>query len=178
MNVNDYPVPKSQGLSKLQFAEKMAALDAKRKADPKNADVYLQLANGLYNTSTYGNAYSMISYNWSSSDFGRKSKYDYDTDYVRTSNAKVYYLKALELSSDPEMKARCTFMVAKCVQKEAVSPDWMYSYEDYSAREKEYTAKLRSNDFFKEMAQYKTTAFYKRAVTDCSYLNDFIKSAR
>ena len=178
VNVNDYPVPKSQGLSKLQFAEKMAALDAKRKADPKNADVYLQLANGLYNTSTYGNAYSMISYNWSSSDFGRKSKYDYDTDYVRTSNAKAYYLKALELSSDPEMKARCTFMVAKCVQKEAVSPDWMYSYEDYSAREKEYTAKLRSNDFFKEMAQYKTTAFYKRAVTDCSYLNDFIKSAR
>ena len=174
IRINDYAQPNSRGLNKLQFAQKMAQLEAKLKEDPKNAETYFQMANGIYGTSTYGKAWNMISYIWSSYDFGRKSMYYYDADYVKTSTAKQYYLKARDLSTDPEFKAMCTFMAAKCLQKEYEAPSFMDSYENYEEREKAYHKQLTENSYFKEMEQYKSTGFYRKAVNECSYLSDFI----
>ena len=83
--VNDYPkvytYGKAKGYNKLQFAEAMANLQQQIKNDPENrASYYYKMATGLYNTSTYGNAWYLISYNWSSTDFGRAALYYYDAD--------------------------------------------------------------------------------------------------
>jgi len=174
--INDYPQIIRQGINKIQFATRMAALETKLKADPKNPDTYFMIATGIYNTSTYGNSWNMISYSWSSYDFGRKPLYYYDADYVKTSTAKQYYLKARELSTDAEFKAKCTFMAAKCEQKQYEAPSFMDNYETYDKREKAYAKQLKSNSYFTEMQQYKSTAFYQKAVDECSYLSDFIKS--
>jgi hypothetical protein len=131
------------------------------------------MANGLYNTSTFGNSWGLISYTWSSYDFGRKPLYYYDNDYVKALSAKQYYLKARDLSSDTEFKAQCTFMAAKCEQKKHEQPDFS---DDYEARQKTYLSQLRENSYFKEMEEYRATAFYKQAVNECSYLADFIKA--
>ncbi|WP_462267379.1 hypothetical protein [Mucilaginibacter sp.] len=175
--INDYPKTfAGKQYTKLSFAQKMAALQSKVKADPKNADAFYQLANGLYNTSTYGNSWGLITYQWSSYDFGRKPLYYYDTDYIKATQAKQYYLKARELSDNPEFKAQCTFMAAKCEQKEHVAPsyDVYANYDNYKKQENSYLKSLKQNSHFKEMQQYKSTAFYKEAVNQCSYLSDFI----
>jgi len=72
-----------------------------------------------------------------------------------------------------EFKAKCTYMAAKCRQKQAVAPS--YSATDFNELEKTYQLQLRGNDLFAELkTTYKRTAFYKRAVGECSYLKDFI----
>jgi len=174
--INDYPQIITHGINKIQFATRMAALETKLKADPKNPDIFFKIATGMYNTSTYGNSWSMISYSWSSYDFGRKHLYYYDADYVKTSTAKQYYLKARELSTDAEFKAKCTFMAAKCEQKQYEAPSFMDNYDTYEKREKAYANQLKSNSYFEELQQYKNTAFYQKAVEECSYLSDFIRS--
>lgn len=173
VEINDFGQANTKGINKLQFAQKMAKLEAKLKQDPKDAKTYFQMATGIYNTSTYSNSWNMISYLWSSTDFGRKPMYYYDTDYIKTSFAKQYYLKARDLSNDAEFKAACTFMAAKCEQKEHEAPSYT-DYETYDKQEKAYLNLLKTNSHFEEMQAYKGTKFYQRAVNECSYLNDFI----
>lgn len=177
VDINDYPKNfAGKRYTKLTFAQKMAELWRKTQKQPQNAAAYYQMANGLYNTSTYGNSWGLIAYTWSATDVGRKLLYYYDGDYIKASKAKQYYLKALELSEDPEIKAKCTFMAAKCEQKEHEAPSYGGNYEAYDKLEKLYTKQLTQNSYFKGMKQYKSTAFYQKAVNECSYLSDFIKS--
>ncbi|MBS7564835.1 hypothetical protein KHS38_10500 [Mucilaginibacter sp. Bleaf8] len=179
--VNDYPKNFSgEKYDKLKFAQKMAALQNQLKANPKDAAACFQFANGLYSTSNYGNSWPMISYEWSSMDYGRKSIYDYDADYVQASLAEQYYLKAREASSDPEMKAKCTFMAAKCAQKQYVQPGYS-DYADYKAydkKQKEYNEQLKENKYFDELKAYKNTKFYAQAVGECTYLYDFMNKRK
>ncbi|MCD0489907.1 hypothetical protein LPB86_16820 [Pedobacter sp. MC2016-14] len=172
-DINDYPNSNGKGISKLQFAEKMAVLERKLKTNPKDAEAYFQMANGLYNTSTYSNSWNFISYNWSTLDFGRSLLYDYDKDYIEAATAEQYYLKARDFSDDDDFKAKCTFMAAKCKQKQNVAPTYE-DYNDYTEREKAYLKMLKENSYFKELKSYKHTAFYRKAVAECSYLSDFI----
>lgn len=178
VEINDYPKAFiSKRYTKLTFAQKMAQLQTSLKANPQDARVCVEIANGLYNTSTYGNSWGLITYSWSAYDFGRKPMYYYDNDYTQALLAKSYYLKARKLSQDNELKARCTFMAAKCEQKQYEMPSFLdYDYNTYTKQEKAYYRLLKSNIYFKEMETYKTTAFYKKAVHECSYLSDFIKS--
>lgn len=175
VEINDYPQTVTSGIDKFAFARRMSALENKLKADPKNADTYFQLANGIYNTSAYGNSWNMISYEWSSTDFGRGPLYYYDADYIKTSLAEKYYIKARDLSTNPEFKAKCTFMAAKCKQKQYEAPSFLEDYDTYEKREKAYHKQLTGNKYFTDLNEYKSTRFYKEAMEECSYLRDFIK---
>jgi len=176
--INDYPkiytYGKTKGYTKLQFAQAMANLQQQIKTDPANqASYYYKIATGLYNTSTYGNAWYLISYNWSAYDFGRANREYYDVDYIKALNAEEYFMIARRFGKTAEFKAKCTYMAAKCRQKQAVAPS--YSATDFNELEKTYQLQLRGNDLFAELkTTYKRTAFYKRAVGECSYLKDFI----
>jgi hypothetical protein len=175
--VNDYPKSTSDHrFTKLMFAMKMADLETKIKADSTNADANYQMANGLYNTSTYGNSWGLIAYTWSSLDYGRPTLYYYDDDYIQASLAKKYYLKAKALTKNPELQAKCTFMAANCEQKRQVAPSY-YDYENYEKQQTTYIASLKKNVYFKEMEAYKATEFYKQAVEECSYLRDYLAQA-
>jgi len=176
--VRDYPKtflrPKSKAYDKVMFAAAMDGLQSKIKSDPQHASIYYyEMATGLYNASHYGNAYYMVSYEWSSYDYGREKRYSYDDDYIKTKTAETYYLKARASSNDPEFKAKCTFMAAKCNQKQVLLPaDDRYG----DATDSLYDLKVRNNPYFTELKKgYAQTAFYKMAVKDCSYLRDFLK---
>lgn len=174
--INDYPkvmrYGKTKGYNKLQFAEAMNDLEQKIKTDaPNAASYYYRYATGLYNTSHYGNAWYLISYDWSSTDFGRENRYSYDVDYIRAKNAEKYYLLARSLSANEEFKAKCTFMAAKCEQKQFISKG--YGFNDL------YLHQIRSNNYFTELQdKYKKTAIFKKAVGECSYLKDFILTSK
>ncbi|OCX51184.1 hypothetical protein BEL04_20990 [Mucilaginibacter sp. PPCGB 2223] len=176
--VNDYPkvyiYGKAKGYNKLQFAQAMADLQQKLKTDPANAaSYYYKMATGLYNTSHYGNAWYLISYRWSAYDFCRPAKNYYDADYVKALNAEEYFMIARRFSKTTEFKAKCTFMAAKCRQKQAVEP--LYGVPDFDELTKAFQLQLRGNDLFTDLkTNYRKTAFYKKAVSECSYLKDFI----
>ncbi len=184
----DYPKlmlnKNGKGYNKRQFAQAMAGFQKQIKADPKNASAYyFAMATAVYNTSTYGNAWYLISYNWSSTDYGRKSIYYYDADYIRTSNAEKLFLQARQLSSSAEFKAKCTFMAAKCRQKQIKLPSYSdfpdYNYTKLQDAEKLYDKAVRRNPYFAELQKsYGKTAYYKLAVNDCSYLQDFLQVGR
>jgi hypothetical protein len=180
--INDYPkvmrYGKTKGYNKLQYAQAMSDLEQKIKTDVANApSYYYRYATGLYNASHYGNSGYMISYGWSAYDFGRANLYSYDNDYIRTQNAEKYYLLARDLSSNEEFKAKCTFMAAKCRQKEFVMPNYNSPY--YAKAESGYLLELRSNDYFEELrTKYKKTAIFKKAMGECSYLKDFILTSK
>ena len=179
--VNDYPklyrYGQSKGYNKLQFAIAMNTLEQNIINDPANTASYCyKLGAGLYNTSHYGNGWYLISYNWSSTDFGRAKKYDYDDDYIKTSNAEKYFVKAAHLSKTQEFRGRCVFMAAKCRQKLATQPSWSAG-ADYEALEKAYMTQIRSSFYFEDLKKnYRKTAFYKKAVSECSYLKDYIRA--
>ena len=184
----DYPKlmlnKNGKGYNKRQFAQAMAGFQKQIKADPKNASAYyFTMATAIYNTSTYGNAWYLISYDWSSTDYGRKSLYYYDTDYIKTTNAEKLFLQARQLSSNAEFKAKCTFMAAKCRQKQIKLPSYSdfpdYNYTKLQNAEKSYDKAVRRNPYFTELQKgYSKTAYYKLAVNDCSYLRDFLKTGR
>lgn len=169
----------AKGYTKLQFAKRMVSLQKQLKTDPKNASLYyFTMANGVYNTVKDGNGWYYISYSNTSYDKGRDATEYYDGDFLKALNAERYYLKARSLSKDPEFKAKCTFMAAKCRHKQV---DYsMYSFKTeaiYNAELNRYNIAVRQNSYFRELRNnYKTTAFYKRAVNDCSYLRDFINA--
>jgi hypothetical protein len=177
--INDYPklyrYGQSKGYNKLQYAIAMNTLEQNIIKDPANTASYCyKLGAGLYNTSTYGNAWYLISYNWSSEDFGREKENYFDDDYVKALNAEKYFIKAAQLSKTNEFKARCLFMAAKCRQKQAVRPSW--GAQNFSELNANYMDQIKSSPYFEELKKhYSKTVFYKKAVSECSYLKDYIR---
>jgi hypothetical protein len=157
----------ARGYTKLRFAKRMAKLRKLVRADPKNAARYYYImATGLYSTSFYSNAWYYISYTNTSYDRDRKPEEYYDADFLNTSNAQIYFLKARALSNNKEFKARCTFMAAKCHQKQT---------NDFANG----GTGMRHDPYFRELQKhYSKTAFYQVAIEECSYFRDFIRGSK
>lgn len=147
--------------TKPMFARKMAKLQRQIKTDPKNAaGYYYQMATGLYNTSFYGKAWYLVAYTWGVYDFDRKPDEYYDADYLKTSTAKTYFLKARSLSNNTGFKAKCTFMAAGCRE----------NMMDYDKR-------LKYNRYFAELkTSYSKTSYYNSTIMECSVYKDFLSS--
>lgn len=177
--INDYPKQygvENKKYNKLTFAMEMLHLEKLTVSDKKNAaQYYFKMANGVYQTGYFGNAWALISYSWSSYSNYEKPSFVYDGDYKLAKKAKQWYLKARSLSKDAEFRAKCTFMLAKCDQKEKVNGLLsVNTWWDRDAQNQLYGLN-RSNPYFKELQQgYAKTKYYQRAVEECSYLSDFI----
>lgn len=171
----DYPIVRdsTNRYTKLRFAQEMASLEKMAQTDVKNSSqYYYKMATGLYNASTYTGCWDLISYYWQSSDWGRKPIYYYDKDYIQVKSAEAYYSKARLLSNDKELRARCTFMLAKCYQKQ----DNLTIGNKYSTVDKAYLLSTFYNPYLKELAtEYRSTRFHKIATTECSYYREFLK---
>ena len=179
--IKDYPTMQDSvnSYDKLQYAQEMASLEGKIKKDPAHAaQYYYRMANGFYNAATYSSSWYLISYSWASADEGRRDQYSYDKDYIRAQTAERYYAKARGLSKDFEFRAKCTFMLAKCRQKQFKYPRYDYQhYKDIELQRDQYLTKNIQNPFFKELKMsYSKTHFYKVALGECSYFRDFLKA--
>lgn len=180
--INDFPkkyVSEKGSYTKKTFAAEMARLQKLTVLDKKNAALYYyKMANAVYQTGYFGNSWYLISYAWSSFDNGMTEKYFYDGDYKAARTAKMWYLKARALSSDPNFKAKCTFMLAKCEQKAIIlNPKWnAFAYWNFDeSKHKSFLEANYNNAYFKELkAKYGKTPFYQIAAGECSYLSDFI----
>ncbi len=173
---------KQEGYNKLAYAKSMAKLEVQIRTNPKAAAAcYYKMANGLYNTSYYGNAWFYTAYSWANADKYRTKGFYYDNGYLRERKAEACFLKARQLSSNPEFKARCTFMAAKCRQKQVPYADYYgndRTQNEFDLREKRgdlYDKKVHDNFYFKDLRKnFSKTHFYKTAIDECSYFRDFL----
>lgn len=180
--INDYPkqyVALNQNITKKGFAKEMLRLQRLIVTDKANAaQYYYKMANAVYQTGYYGNSWFLISYNWSTYDNYNKPKYGYDVDYKKAQTARAWYLKARALSTNANFKAKCTFMLAKCAQKQIIMNASPMSFAYYNTNDVKYKDFIRANynnPYFKELKlKYAKTPFYEKAVGECSYLGDFI----
>lgn len=184
--LKDYPkryVKKPNGINKKTFAQEMLRLQKLTASDPKNGSkYYYQLANAVYQTGEFGNAWYLISYDAKVFDHPEFA-YHYNSDYKFANQAKIWYEKARSLSKDQNFNAKCTYMIAKCEQKKIYAnydaikwPDT----DDYqalnAAQGKKFKEMINANPLYRELKQgYAKTPFYKVAVNECSYLRDFVK---
>ena len=85
----------------------------------------------------------------------------------------------MNLSKDKNFKARCLFMMAKCVQKQIRQQqysDFGNNYNKYDEAGKNYWYLFKNNKYFPQfIKEYGQTAFYKEAFSSCSYLRDFVQ---
>ncbi len=180
--INDYPKryePAKTAVTKKTFASEMLRLQQLIVSDKKHAaNYYYKMANAVYQTGYFGNSWYLISYSWSSYDNSMAPKYNYDADYKIARTAKTWYMKARNLSADPDFKARCTFMLAKCEQKEITSNtgfNLLYYWDKEDVKYQDFLSANYNNPYFKELkSRYSKTPFYQIAVGECSYLRDFI----
>jgi hypothetical protein len=167
-------------LSKLAFAQKMAALQGK-----EDAASLFQYGCGLYSISYYGKAHRAYDYYRHTSDEmayystpQRKALPTTLQDYYSVSSAEQIFIKAALKTPDPEFKAKCLWMAGKCWQKRAPlsKADLYYSEEEeniyyqYSLRNP-YFARLREGG----MA---TTPFMQKAYNTCVYLQDYVRTGK
>lgn len=180
--VNDYPkkyVTAKASITKKAFAVEMLRLQKLLVSDKKNAATYYyKMANAVYQTGYYGNSWFLISYDWSSYDNSAPAKFVYDGDYKKAQTAKAWYLKARSLSTNPDFKAKCTFMLAKCLQKQIIMNAHPLSFSYYDKTDvkwKNFIKANYNNPYFIELRlNYNKTPFYQVAAGDCSYLKDII----
>ena len=165
--------------NKLTLARRMADLQAKLDENPNDARAAYQFANGLYSISYYGKAVHAHSYYRTSSDYKgyyqskeRKNIGYEDKQHFGLSEAEHYYKLAFENSTDPEVKARCLFMAAKCWQKNCPIND---SIDYYNIDPNMYYINALKNPYFASLKKgYSNTSFFKNADNNCSYLHDYI----
>lgn len=172
--------------SKLSFAREMLELHKKAERKDKDEAKYLyKIALGLYNTTYYGYAWELVEYSRSGTD-GYVIPDDatsFKKNYYGCFQAHDYFKKALDASTDAEFRARCLFMMAKCIQKQYHQPQYReYRYEEYEKYDlasKEYYQKFTNNPYFPQLVkEYGQTDFYREAYQSCSYLRDFISGKK
>jgi hypothetical protein len=163
---------------KYKFARDMQELQA---GLPKaNAQQLYRYANGLYSMTYYGLSWSTVLYYRSGSDGiayyddpERKELLPEYRNYYTAEEAMKYYQLAFEKSKDPELRAKCLFMLSKCWQKSS-KVQRKYYYDPQS--NEEYVAYTLNSPYFKQLAEnYAETAIFKSLSEDCSYLRYFIR---
>lgn len=161
--------------TKLAYAKEMKALNRK----PNDPQALYQMALGFYNTTYYGYAWELVAYFRSGVDGYRipKDATAFQRDYYGCFKAQQYFEKAMAASNDPEFRAKCLFMIAKCTQKQLHKPTWGDTgYDDKTYRELDkqyYTAFKNNSQFAQYQKEFSNTEFYKETLTRCSYLRDF-----
>ncbi|GAB3420325.1 hypothetical protein [Niabella aquatica] len=166
--------------TKISYAKEMIRLHELAKTDRANAAKYLyRLALGYYNVTYYGYAWNLVEYWRSGADgyFIPGNATTFKKEYYGAFTALEYFKKAMEASSDKELKARCLFMMAKCSQKQIAKPHYsdFENYDEYDQKEKAYFISFMNNRYFPEFKKvYGDTKFYREALTRCSYLQDFV----
>ncbi len=167
--------------NKLQYVRKMNTLlqQTNNGSNEQKAKAFYQLANGLYQSSYWGNSWLLQEYGWSGNDglTGLTQKEPWKKEYYGVYAAEQYYLQAKALTADKNFQARCLFMAAKCSQKQIVVPDYD-AYPDYDQYEKaneQYAKNIQQNKYFPELIRsYKQTKTYNEVFNSCVYLKDYI----
>lgn len=162
--------------SKLEFAQKMAELSTK--TDARSLFAY---GEGLYSMSYYGKAHRAADYYRSSVDdaayyasAARSKRPQALQEYYSVMAAEKAFAQAAAMGTDPELKAQCNWMAAKCWQKRCPSSKAVSSWERED--DKSYYRNALKNPYFNAFkAESGRTKYGSEVLNTCDYLKDYMK---
>ncbi|MEA5457454.1 hypothetical protein VB796_00285 [Arcicella sp. LKC2W] len=161
------------------FAQKMAELEVKLKANPNDGESAYLLGCGAFNTTTHGNSWILRRHGWSGSEVNSYNGKSYQNDYYQANKAKEYFEIAMK-SANSEIAAKACFGAAQC---ERVAFDVFVSSQDTNNEEdmnkftkrmeKERIAKFST--YFKLLkSKYQNTAYQKQVLEECADYSVFV----
>ncbi|WP_162902718.1 hypothetical protein [Taibaiella koreensis] len=167
---------------KYQFAKDMQQLKEQTEKGNADAKQLYRYANGLYSMTYYGLSWRASMYYRSGSD---GLAYYADTtrahllpeyrNYYTAEKATLYYQQAFDRSNDPELKAKCLFMLSKCWQKNVTIAN--KNIWDPAANDDYYLYTLKSPYFSQLTQNYAQTNAFKSLHEECSYLRLYVRQA-
>lgn len=163
---SDAVLPNKSVHTKKEFLERMIELQKKADNNTKNADDYFMLANGYYNMSYFGNNRVFFTSKLSSMESYSPDYKDWSKDepvYENCGKALEYYQKAMDASKDPEFKAKCCFMCAKCEQ------NYFFTHKPDN-----YKGDFKAGKYFVQLkANYASTQYYNEVIKECGYFRTY-----
>jgi hypothetical protein len=160
----DHEAVQKTKYTKTSFIEKL--IEMKRTAKEKPAEAaqnYLLVANGFYNMSYFGNA--RLFYD----NRVDNAIYMYEHALAPEENNELalkYYLLALQSATDKELKAKCTFMAAKCEQNAF-----------FMNMPANYKGDFKSGIYFASLKKgYSNTKYYAEIIKECGYFKTYLRS--
>ncbi|WP_299840184.1 hypothetical protein [uncultured Tenacibaculum sp.] len=94
----------------------------------------------------------------------------YDNTYNGLAKKAIaYYQKTIEMSTDNELNARCAYMIAKCELNEFYNVEKDNRYSDHEGSQQ----KFKSSGFDALKTKYRTTNFYEKIRSKCSYFRHY-----
>ncbi|GAA3513916.1 hypothetical protein GCM10022393_29680 [Aquimarina addita] len=156
--------------NKLLLAKTLLKIEAAAQRNPDKAgEYYYMLGNAWYNLSERGWFPGALNYIYNDE---RYELFYYDTqldqldDYSSMQHADAYYKLAQNTSSNEEIKAKSTFMLAK------IHPCYNI-YGDYNDQHLEFCGDHSS--YFEILSkQYADTQFMKEVIKECSYYRHYL----
>lgn len=88
--------------------------------------------------------------------------------------SQAYLLKAYNQATNAELKARIAFALSKCEQEEYYDKNDINYYYRYRSNKEDDGILISKRKYFKELAQYRNTKFYKEVATYCKYFDYYI----
>lgn len=167
----DFEAPSHAKYTKATFAQKM--LDLAQKATGQGeaaAQASLELANGYYNMSYYGNGRDIYdtehgNLRSNNNDALQNSELSYNLDF-----AKKYYIQAAQLSGDKEFKAKATWMLAK------VEHNIYYNVHAFAPQDPNSEVNdINAGEYYKKLkAEFSDTQYYQEVIKECGYFKTFV----
>jgi len=160
--------------SKAEFTDQLLALTQQTNSnDPqKAAEAWMKLGHGYYNSTYWGNAWMMSVYSRSTyiPQYSDKTPMpDYLKTYYNCDFARNCYLNVVKLTKNNELKALASFMLHACDMNKAIAD---YEMLDYDKRPEQLKYQTQWLHNFK---QYEGTTVYQEYLSNCSYLNEYMK---
>ena len=158
-------------LTKTAFASKMADLETQAAATGEAAaQANFLYANGLYNMSYFGNGRAIFA----------TSHENFDMALPRNremSKPEKYYLRAAELSKNPEFKAKAIFMAAKAERNSHYDATIEHRggyFANYFDPKSSYFA---GKHFATLKQSYANTKYYQEILNECGYFKRYASGA-
>jgi len=152
------------------FAQKMAELEAKLKANPNDAESAYLLACGTYNTTYQGNSWILRRHSWTGVNSYSKGKYD--TDYFQADKAKAFFIQASK-SSNQELAAKACFGAALC-ERDAYQVFFLQQERNLNETQEVFIARMEKvrvnkySEYFKMLySKYQNTKYQKQVLEEC-----------
>lgn len=153
--------------TKLSFTKKLADLYHELERNGGNkAELYFRIATAYYNITYFGNSRRLYQTNIENSghyDFLYRTL-PFPMKALDCSLAKFYYTKALEEAKNNELRARCTFMLARCEQNEF-----------FVNRPEGYDGDFKAGHYFAVLKKdFSNTAYYQEIIRECGYFRTYL----
>lgn len=175
----------SELYNKGELIQEILDLEYEAKGDfQKSALNYYRIGLAWYNMSYFGYSWQVTDYfrsgrSWSRLHQNKDGVFRHpiypfgNKENTDVSQALFYFEKARQLAENPELKARATFMAAKCEQKKYFTGD-LFKPEPCCNQIPKLPEQYLFN-FSRLQELYADTEFYQRAIRECKYFEAYAR---